>query len=254
MWTLLLFFSFHPLVKGASWTYGGKIAGGFPIGINEVPYHSVFIFNRSQAYCSSAIISKTWVVTSAHCVSMDPSGKFMVRYGSSMPMSGGKLIDVLESFVHPLFHVGKAEIEYDIALIKVAEEIEFQTASNIKLPAQDISISTIDKTNCLVTGFGLTKPGKPIEPHLAGAFVPIWETEKCQAALSKFIINENHICAGYQGSSSNSCKMFSGGLLQCNQKLIGISSWGLGCSRPDTPNVYTYVSAVRNWIKKKTDL
>ena len=50
-----------------------------------------------------------------------------------------------------------------------------------------------------------------------------------------------------QGKAS--CQTDSGGSFICNSKLAGVVSWGIGCTRPDLPGVYTNVKTYVDWIE-----
>ena len=50
-----------------------------------------------------------------------------------------------------------------------------------------------------------------------------------------------------QGKAS--CQTDSGGSFICNSKLAGVVSWGIGCTQPDLPGVYTNVKTYVDWIE-----
>lgn len=57
------------------------------------------------------------------------------------------------------------------------------------------------------------------------------------------------ICAGNFGQDGKyTCNGDSGGPMTVNGTLIGITSWGYGCRRPNYPGVFTRVPYFREWI------
>ena len=53
---------------------------------------------------------------------------------------------------------------------------------------------------------------------------------------------------------ADSCQGDSGGPLNCNGKLAGIVSFGIGCGRPMYPGIYTKVEHYTSWIESITSL
>ena len=77
-------------------------------------------------------------------------------------------------------------------------------------------------------------------------------------------LTDNMICAGYAGGGRGTCSGDSGGPLACVDKamktwrLIGLTSWAkVPCAGPQSPTIFTRVSAFVPWINsvvdKKTD-
>jgi len=63
------------------------------------------------------------------------------------------------------------------------------------------------------------------------------------------------ICAGYAGGGRGTCSGDSGGPLACVDKgmktwrIIGLTSWAkVPCAGPDSPTIFTRVSAFVPWI------
>ena len=62
----------------------------------------------------------------------------------------------------------------------------------------------------------------------------------------------------YENGGIDGCQGDSGGPLACYTScgtlvLKGITSFGVGCARPERPGIYTLVSAYINWIKDTVD-
>jgi secreted trypsin-like serine protease len=76
----------------------------------------------------------------------------------------------------------------------------------------------------------------------------------CHRYYNKYPINfKKVICAG--DGSADTCQGDSGGPLICEingqSTVIGITSWGKGCSQHDAPGVYTNVSEYVRWINSQ---
>uniref|UniRef100_A0A8C6YNG4 Peptidase S1 domain-containing protein n=1 Tax=Nothoprocta perdicaria TaxID=30464 RepID=A0A8C6YNG4_NOTPE len=89
--------------------------------------------------------------------------------------------------------------------------------------------------------------------------VPLLPREDCEARYGQKFTNRM-ICAGNLSEEKrvDSCQGDSGGPLMCQRSngrwiILGITSWGYGCGRKDSPGVYTKVSKYVPWIKKVTN-
>lgn len=76
---------------------------------------------------------------------------------------------------------------------------------------------------------------------------------------SAISVGDAQICAGQPRGDTDACTNDSGGpLIKLNRNgcpyQIGIVSWGVRCGVPDSPGVYTKVSAYADWIRAVTGL
>ncbi len=90
-------------------------------------------------------------------------------------------------------------------------------------------------------------------------------TPKLRAALAAdgreaaLTLGDTQICAGQPRGDTDACSGDSGGpLIKLNRNgcpyQLGIVSWGVRCGVPDSPGVYTRVSAYAEWIRAITGL
>lgn len=103
-------------------------------------------------------------------------------------------------------------------------------------------------------------PGKSYSRTLLQGVVPLLPREDCEARYGRKFTNRM-ICAGNLSEDKrvDSCQGDSGGPLMCQRSngrwiILGITSWGYGCGRKNSPGVYTKVSKFVPWIKKVTKL
>ncbi|XP_034033442.1 enteropeptidase-like [Thalassophryne amazonica] len=99
--------------------------------------------------------------------------------------------------------------------------------------------------------------GKSVVPGslpnvLQEAQVPLLARDQCQLQLPEYNITSSMLCAGYPEGGVDTCQGDSGGPLMHLDHglwtLAGVTSFGIGCGRPDRPGVYARVSFFTSWI------
>jgi hypothetical protein len=96
-----------------------------------------------------------------------------------------------------------------------------------------------------ISGWGDTDSGFPNQ--LQAATVQIIDDGTCTADYGGDFDRNTMVCAGFQSGGVDTCAGDSGGPLQAplatgGYRLIGITSWGLGCAEPEHPGVYTRIA------------
>ncbi|KAK7793536.1 hypothetical protein R5R35_010601 [Gryllus longicercus] len=81
------------------------------------PY-MVSIEKQGLHHCAGAVVSKRFVLTSAHCFRSVVN--YSVRAGSAMAQQGGTQHAIAEIIIHPKY--SPFEVEFDVALVKVRPE------------------------------------------------------------------------------------------------------------------------------------
>ena len=83
---------------------------------------------------------------------------------------------------------------------------------------------------------------------MQAASIPLLETSQC---IQPTVYGPNKMgsgmyCAGYLSGGVDTCQGDSGGGMVCEVRgrmaVVGLTSWGYGCGRPNRPGVYTKVS------------
>ena len=224
----------------------GKIINGEETTIERVPYQ-VSLQYADNHHCGGSIIAKNWVLSAAHCSQSDVKD-FTVLAGSANKELGGSRHKVLEFISHPAFDVESNVMINDIALIRVEEPFEYdETRKPIQLFAEG-EVAPVGAMS-IVTGWGSTGTTYPVTLNLID--VPIISKDKCSKLYNMMGgLPDGQICAAYDNGGKDACQGDSGGPLAINQRLAGITSWGIGCALENNPGVYTEVAYYRGWIKK----
>jgi len=192
---------------------------------------------------------------------------------SSSDSNDGKRKNVklaLDPIVHESYRSPKPDSN-DIALLKLAEDVDLTTYTPACLPA-----SGTDYTgqNGRVYGWGSTASCPAASSSvLLEVEVPIVSDTVCEAASSNSVtlsqggqcvtvprnyngvISNEMVCAGSSGKDS--CQGDSGGPFtvkssSTNQHdLVGVVSWGYGCAADGLYGVYAEVAQLRTWIDGK---
>src|SRR3954454_21815188 len=231
---------------GASAIVGGSNA---PAGT----YDAVANVNIAQLFgCTGTLIAPQWVLSAGHCGSITggtgvgtPVGWPAVTVTATVGTTdasgkGGEKLTVDRVVLSPsylatdgndisLLHVSKASIETPV---KIAG-----TGSNALWAAG------VKET---IAGFGVTSEGGSAPDVMQVAQVPIVADADCAKVYSGFE-DKTQICPGYPQGGVDTCQGRSGGPLFGHDsvgalKVVGATSYGNGCARPNTPGVYARVS------------
>ncbi|CAD6216156.1 GSCOCG00004375001-RA-CDS, partial [Cotesia congregata] len=228
-----------------------RIVGGDNTTIENVSYQiSLQVYGGHN--CGGSIISKEWIVTAGHCVSSDVS-IHSVRAGTTFHNMGGSHHTVAEIVRHEGYGLDRSGfLMNDIALIRVNEVFQFDETRQ-PIPLFNPDEEAIPGSISVITGWGDTLSEFP--DNLQTVDVTIISKAQCNENYASYGgIPENEICAAYPGGGKDACQGDSGGPLAIEGRLAGLTSWGIGCARPEYPGVYTEVAAFRSWIKQKTGI
>jgi hypothetical protein len=250
---------FFPFFTGIK-TRDVKITGGTDAVISDFPWQVYFISGNDR--CGGSIINKKWIVTAAHCTQNSSGGAVLpsdmsIIVGTNNPHNvlEGKTYSISEVIVHESFD--SQTLVNDIALLKVADSINFSNAIPVKFTSADdvANGAIIPGVMSWVTGWGLTNVSPQVLPtSLQKAQLPI--VSNAQASVVWGTIPSTDIMAGYLNGNKDACNGDSGGPMVVpvlgEYKLAGIVSWG--STNCNTYGAYTRVADFENWIRTKTGI
>ncbi|XP_065367711.1 trypsin eta-like [Calliphora vicina] len=230
----------------------GRIIGGREIDVIKHPY-LVSIRYRSQpneSYvhkCAGVIYSERVVVTAAQCVvDIKDNEKVMVVAGANSRTGlDGLPYPALKWVSHPSY--SSWTVDYDIGLIVIDDVFDFE---HMKIKPISIRESRpIEGKVGTVAGWGYREEFGPSSSNLEEVQVPIVGSADCIKSYGFGEVTERMICAGFlKTGGRDACQGDTGGPLVVDNQLVGLVSWGRGCARPGYPSVYTFVSALKQWI------
>ncbi|XP_050394148.2 uncharacterized protein LOC126812030 isoform X2 [Patella vulgata] len=239
-----------------------RIAGGFLTVEGSIPWQANVIkilfgiFAKRQ--CGAAILSDTWLISAAHCYDNLRKNRIVVNVGDHSHKrqdTSEQQFEVAELIPH--FNYNRRTHDFDVALIRIKPKngkgiIFSDYVQPICLPSSDTEYTT--GARCLVSGWGDT--GRGYYPDLLkAAVVPLLDKRLCNR-LYRYGLSNRMLCAGYVEGGIDTCQGDSGGPLACriNDKftLMGVTSFGNGCAKPNSPGVYSRVSSFIGWINENT--
>lgn len=222
-----------------------RIVGGESASVRAHPY-AVYLTDRSGTqFCGGTLISRSTVLTAAHCVRMLPASAITVVIGrQDKRTTDGVEVDVTRAWV-PSGYQGPLK-GGDLAVLELTEDVPYRPAGIP--PADDQSLYS-PGTEATVLGWGRLSEGGPKSATLRQAQVPLMNDSTCRQAYTSYD-ERTMVCAGYPQGGVDACQGDSGGPLLVDGVVIGIVSWGEGCGDAGKPGVYTRVSAYADLLNR----
>ncbi|XP_069704872.1 trypsin delta-like [Periplaneta americana] len=227
----------------------GRIVGGSYARIEDHPYQLSFEFQGHQI-CGASIIGKNWAISAAHCTYGLSLHYLSLRAGSPFHSQGGTVHKVKDIFYDHYVH---ATVQNDIALLKVDPPFDYsKTVQPISMQSSPVAEGTMG----VATGWGVLRE-RGSKPHvLQQVSLSILNTDKCKKIYQdkgyQNLTHDGQMCT--LEDWKDACQGDSGGPLAVDGKLVGITSWGVGCARRENPGVFTDVSYYRGWVKNVTGI
>jgi secreted trypsin-like serine protease len=223
-------------------------AGAYP-SIAEVHLAKSFL-------CTGTLIAPDWVLTAGHCGSITGSavatpvsfpGPLIDVYIGSNKAGQGESVAVSEAIVSPSYLLTQG---YDVTLLHLSSA---STKTPTKIAGAGETASWAAGTTETIVGWGATSEGGDTPDTLQEAQVPVTTDSYCAGAYSEFD-PATMLCAGFPQGGTDTCQGDSGGPMYGTVggalRVVGATSFGEGCARPNKPGVYARVgdTALRNWI------
>jgi len=218
---------------------------------------------RTMHICGGSVLNDRWILTAGHCVKGQSSSTLTVVLGlhdQAGRQGQPKRYNIAEIRMHERYEQGQGVMPNDIAVIKLSQPIQFN--QYVKAIALDTSGEMNGQSECVISGWGNTKTGRPGGQSgntpaqvLQETKTSILTHQECKAHPKvpggSRSIYPGVVCV-FTGRAG-ACQGDSGGPLHCRNnggewKLVGATSWGIPICTVSSPSMYSRVSYFAQWI------
>ncbi|CAF0979323.1 unnamed protein product [Rotaria sp. Silwood1] len=229
-----------------------KIVGGETASINTWGW-IVSLYINQQWLCAGTILSSSWILTAAHCVKDTHPSQVLISAATNQLFGMQQWRWASSVIIHP--HYNDTMLQNDIALIKVSPPFNMTdlSISKICLPISTTNDYPPINSILVAIGWGDLKENGTISEMLQQVTVQriAYNNFACFPLISNA---EMQFCASDLSAGKDTCNGDSGGPLMMftsSQQwvVVGITSYGYGCARPNFSGVYTRVVYYLDWIR-----
>ena len=210
------------------------VVGGTPAAQGEFPW-----MVRLSMGCGGAMYTQQLVLTAGHCVPATGANTSITATLGVVDLQDPARITVRSDYVYraPGYNNPSGD---DWALVRLERAVDVPTLAVA-------STGDYDNGTFTVAGWGAASEGGAQQRYLLKADVPFIDDTQCGSAYSDLVPAEE-ICSGnWDDGGVDTCQGDSGGPMFRRDAAgawvqVGITSWGIGCARPENPGVYTQTS------------
>uniref|UniRef100_A0ABM5FVB4 Transmembrane protease serine 3 n=1 Tax=Pogona vitticeps TaxID=103695 RepID=A0ABM5FVB4_9SAUR len=245
------------LACGSRSRYSSRIVGGNASMPQQWPWQASLQF-QGYHLCGGSIITSWWILTAAHCVYdlyLPPA--WSVHVGFVMLEENSVNSYVVDKIIYHKNYKPKT-MKNDIALIKLANPLVLNgLIEPICLP--NFGEHFPEGKMCWISGWGAMEEGGDTSETMNYAGVPLISNKVCNhREVYGGIVASSMLCAGYLKGGIDTCQGDSGGPLVCEDlntwKLVGTTSFGVGCAEENKPGVYSRITSFLDWIHEQMEV
>ncbi|KAL7547282.1 hypothetical protein ACHAWF_010604 [Thalassiosira exigua] len=238
------------------------IGGRIPTSAYQSSFAVSLLDSDGNHFCGGTMLTRDSILTAAHCSNAATGkGPITVVIGRLRlsDESKGEKIRVRTERVHPQYSVQKSTIQWDYDFCIML--LRRPTRMNVRILDLN-SDRRVPRAGSLVTAYGWGDTDKNLDvvalsDTLRFANLRTVSNSECDATTGTYgayavsyqgRVHANMMCA--KNRKRDSCQGDSGGSLVYGNRLVGITSWGVGCNMRGFPGVYARVSSAIKWIQK----
>mmetsp|Transcript_11567 Transcript_11567/g.21881 ORF Transcript_11567/g.21881 Transcript_11567/m.21881 type:complete len:943 (+) Transcript_11567:413-3241(+) len=206
--------------------------------------------------CAGSLIAPNLILSAAHCEEVAVDG--IITMGTHIldvdameaedEFSNIEQIRIKNVIVHPCYDDVSDDNDFMIIELEHPTIMYLENIVELDTP-DDNGVDLVDGLSLTVVGFGALFQSEAlfVAPDTLQE-VDVGVDNTCGEYLPSEI-TDNMLCAGSEGLDA--CQGDSGGPIidTATQKLVGVTSFGIGCGRDGFPGVYSRVSAAFDWIE-----
>jgi hypothetical protein len=239
-----------------------RVVGGSPASIADFPYQAAITRNPNlfqgnalqRQFCGGTVVAPTLVITAAHCMYDFGRREFtdaslyaavtgrttLTNSAEGQEIPFASYFFLTDSAGRPLFNPNT--FEYDVVLATLSAPT---SAPPVKIAGPDEAAIWERGRDAIVSGFGSAAEGGGKQDTMRAVLIAIIGDSTCMQGkvYGNTIFPQVQVCAGRLAGGQDTCQGDSGGpmvvpTLSSGFRLVGDTSFGIGCARRFKPGVY----------------